>query len=53
MLYRCKDCEKAYCEDCAVWEKTKLIGDNLPEYEKMDYGEKTVAYYVTCHGCGA
>ena len=51
MLFRCKDCEKAYCEDCARWEKTKFIGDNLPEYEKMGYGEKAPAYYVTCHGC--
>jgi len=51
MLFRCRDCETAYCEDCAQWDKTKLVGDNLPEYEKMDYGEKASAYYVICQGC--
>lgn len=51
MLYRCRWCEKAYCEDCLEWENTTLIGNNLLEYEVLDYGELAQAFYVVCTGC--
>ncbi|KAG9229328.1 ISWI chromatin-remodeling complex ATPase ISW2 [Amylocarpus encephaloides] len=51
MLYRCRWCEHAYCEDCIDFEDTILIGDNLIEYEVLDYPEVPQAFYVQCHAC--
>jgi SWI/SNF-related matrix-associated actin-dependent regulator of chromatin subfamily A member 5 len=51
MLYRCRWCERAYCEDCLEWEKTKLVGDNLPEYELLAYPQMVQAFYIQCHAC--
>ena len=51
MLYRCRWCERAYCEDCLDWDKTTLIGNNLLEYEVLGYGELPQAFYIVCHGC--
>ncbi|RDW80758.1 hypothetical protein BP5796_05456 [Coleophoma crateriformis] len=51
MLYRCRWCERAYCEDCIDFEKTILYGNNLPEYELLDYPEAVQAFYVQCHSC--
>lgn len=51
MLYRCRWCERAYCEDCLDFEKTDLIGNNLIEYELLGYGEMTQAFYIKCHTC--
>jgi SWI/SNF-related matrix-associated actin-dependent regulator of chromatin subfamily A member 5 len=51
MLYRCRWCERAYCEDCLDWDKTTLIGNNLLEYEVLGYGEMPQAFYVVCHSC--
>ena len=51
MLYRCRWCERAYCEDCLDWEKTKLIGNNLREYELLGYPEMTQAFYIQCPVC--
>lgn len=51
MLYRCRWCEGAYCEDCMDFEKAIMIGDNLVEYENLGYGEQTQAFYVQCPSC--
>ncbi|CAG8977973.1 hypothetical protein HYALB_00001854 [Hymenoscyphus albidus] len=51
MLYRCRWCEHAYCEDCIDFENTTLIGDNLPEYELLNYPEMTQAFYIQCAAC--
>ncbi|KAL8946580.1 MAG: hypothetical protein Q9222_007042 [Ikaeria aurantiellina] len=51
MLYRCRWCEKAYCEDCLDWDKTQLIGDNLKEFELLDYPAVVQAYYIHCPPC--
>lgn len=51
MLYRCRWCERAYCEDCLDFEKTELVGNNLVEYELLGYGEMTQAFYIQCHAC--
>lgn len=51
MLYRCRWCDKAFCEDCADLSVTRFHGDSLPEYAALDYPEQTQAYYVTCHVC--
>lgn len=51
MLYRCRWCEHAYCEDCVDFDNTTLIGDNLPEYELLNYPEMTQAFYIQCAAC--
>jgi len=51
MLYRCRWCERAYCEDCLQWEKSKLLGENLLEYEVLDYSTTSQAFYIQCHQC--
>lgn len=51
MIFRCRWCERGFCEDCTDWEKTELLGDNLKEYELLEYPSVTQAYYVCCHSC--
>lgn len=51
MLYRCRWCESAYCEDCLDFDETKLIGEGLVELELLNYGEKPTAYWVKCKDC--
>ncbi|KAG9247697.1 SNF2 family N-terminal domain-containing protein [Calycina marina] len=51
MLYRCRFCERAYCEDCIDFESTTLVGNNLPEYEVLPYPEMSQAFYVECPAC--
>ncbi|KAI9821808.1 MAG: hypothetical protein M1827_002390 [Pycnora praestabilis] len=51
MIFRCRWCERGYCEDCLDWDKTELIGDNLIEYELLDYPTVTQAYYICCPNC--
>jgi SWI/SNF-related matrix-associated actin-dependent regulator of chromatin subfamily A member 5 len=51
MLYRCRWCEKAYCEDCVDFAKTKLLGNSLPEYQLLKYPEAVQAFYIQCAAC--
>ena len=51
MLFRCRWCERSYCEDCLDWEKTQLLGDNLKEYEMLGFSAVTQAFYIQCPGC--
>lgn len=51
MLYRCRWCERAYCEDCIDFDETKLIGNTLMEYELLGYPEMTQAFYIQCKHC--
>jgi SWI/SNF-related matrix-associated actin-dependent regulator of chromatin subfamily A member 5 len=51
MLYRCRWCELAYCEDCLDFDKTLLIGENLPEYEVLGAPDATQAFYIQCPNC--
>ncbi|PQE10169.1 ISWI chromatin-remodeling complex ATPase ISW2 protein [Rutstroemia sp. NJR-2017a WRK4] len=51
MLYRCRWCEKAECEDCLDWQMFKPVGDNLIEYELLGFKAMTQAFYVQCRGC--
>src|SRR4051794_6045754 len=37
MLYRCRFCERAYCEDCLDFDIGKLIGDEILEFQLLDY----------------
>ncbi len=51
MLFRCRWCESGYCEDCLDWEKTKLIGENLKEFDLLSFGPVTQAFYICCPSC--
>ncbi|KAF3174743.1 hypothetical protein TWF225_009465 [Orbilia oligospora] len=51
MLYRCRFCERAYCEDCLDFDNAKLIGDEILEYQLLDYYAIPQAFYVECHNC--
>jgi SNF2 family DNA or RNA helicase len=51
LIFRCRWCPRGYCEDCLDWDKTKLIGENLPEYETLGMPENQQAYYIHCPGC--
>lgn len=51
MIFRCRWCERGYCEDCLDFEKAELIGENLKEYEMLGFPSITQAYYIRCHEC--
>lgn len=50
LMYRCRWCEKGFCEDCLDWERAKLIGGTLPEYDMLEHKTKS-GWYVECHQC--
>lgn len=51
LLYRCRWCERGYCEDCLDWDKARLIGDTLPEFEMLKFGAVDQAYFIECPSC--
>ena len=51
MIYRCRWCERGYCEDCLDWEKTDLLGENLKEFEILGFPAVTQAFYIRCPSC--
>ncbi|KAI9721935.1 MAG: hypothetical protein M1812_001892 [Candelaria pacifica] len=51
MIYRCRWCERGYCEDCLDWDKVELVGENLLEYELLGYPAVTQAFYICCPQC--
>ncbi|TLD38144.1 ISWI chromatin-remodeling complex ATPase ISW2 [Venturia nashicola] len=53
MIYRCRWCERGYCEDCLDWDGTTLLGDTLDEYQLLDHKPMEQAYYIVCANCNA
>ena len=51
MIYRCRWCEKGFCEDCLDFDKAQLLGDNLKEYELLKYPAVVQAHYIQCPYC--
>jgi SWI/SNF-related matrix-associated actin-dependent regulator of chromatin subfamily A member 5 len=51
MLYSCRWCPDAYCEDCLDWDKSTLLGDQLDEYELLGFQKSSTAYYIVCPSC--
>ena len=51
MIYRCRWCERGYCEDCLDFDKTTLLGDNLKEYDILGFPAVTQAFYMSCPAC--
>lgn len=50
LVYRCRWCEKGFCEDCLDWDKAHLIDYSLPELEMLNYYTEN-GYYIDCHHC--
>lgn len=53
LMYRCRWCEKGHCEDCLDWNKARLVGETLPEFEVLGFENKKNAWFVECHACVA
>ena len=51
MIYRCRWCERGYCEDCLDWDKTDLLGDSLKEFELLGFPSVTQAFFIRCPCC--
>ncbi|RDB18237.1 putative global transcription activator SNF2L1 [Hypsizygus marmoreus] len=51
MLFRCRTCPQAFCEDCLPPGDIDAIGDVLPEFQLLGYGSSPSAYYIRCHDC--
>jgi SWI/SNF-related matrix-associated actin-dependent regulator of chromatin subfamily A member 5 len=51
LIFRCRWCPQGFCEDCLDWDKTELIGENLPEFEIMDEAPAPGGFYIKCPGC--
>lgn len=51
LVYRCRWCEKGFCEDCLDWEKANMIDFTLPEFEMLGFGQVAQAFYIECPRC--
>ena len=51
MIFRCRWCERGYCEDCLDWDQTEIYGENLKEYEMLGFPTISQAFYISCPGC--
>ncbi|KAM0715989.1 hypothetical protein Q7P37_008503 [Cladosporium fusiforme] len=50
LMYRCRWCEKGFCEDCLNWDTAHLVDESLPELEMLNYFTEN-GYFVDCHVC--
>jgi SWI/SNF-related matrix-associated actin-dependent regulator of chromatin subfamily A member 5 len=50
LIFRCRWCEKGYCEDCMDWDTVKLVGESIPEMEMLNYYTNN-GWYVECQTC--
>lgn len=51
LIFRCRWCPQGFCEDCLDWEKTELIGENLPEFELIEEQPTQGGFYIKCPTC--
>ncbi|KAF2428313.1 hypothetical protein EJ08DRAFT_592340 [Tothia fuscella] len=51
MLYACRFCPQAYCEECLDWDKATLVGDVLDEFAVQGFPKPTTSYYILCPRC--
>lgn len=50
LIFRCRWCEKGYCEDCMDWDTVNLVGETIPELEILGYYPNN-AWYIDCQAC--
>jgi len=54
LIFRCRGCVGGWCEDCFDFEAGRLVGDSVPELERLGVvGGLTGAWWVECAGCVA
>ncbi|PVH92788.1 hypothetical protein DM02DRAFT_619713 [Periconia macrospinosa] len=53
LIYRCRWCPRALCEDCLAMSETKeeLVGENLPEFEMLGEHAPAGGFYIKCPEC--
>jgi hypothetical protein len=51
LIFRCRWCENGYCEDCMDWDSIELLGENLPEFELLNFGPIEQAFWIKCENC--
>ena len=51
LIFRCRWCPQGFCEDCLDWDKTELIGENLPEFEILGELSPSGGFYIKCPDC--
>lgn len=51
MIYRCRWCERGYCEDCLDWDKAKLLGESLKEFVLLGVSAVPQAFFIWCPSC--
>ncbi|KAF8512943.1 SNF2 family N-terminal domain-containing protein [Hysterangium stoloniferum] len=51
MLFRCRSCPLAHCEDCLPEGDIAAIGPTLPELVILGYPEASQVYWVYCDQC--
>lgn len=52
LLYRCRWCPQAFCEDCLSPNQTEeLVGARLPEMEMLGGAMPDNVFYIKCHDC--
>ena len=51
MLFRCRWCERAFCEDCLDWDTVNILNNNLKEYELLGFPPVDQAWYIKCPRC--
>ncbi|RAR13985.1 iswi chromatin-remodeling complex atpase isw2 [Stemphylium lycopersici] len=51
LIFRCRWCPQGFCEDCLDWNKTKLIDENLPEFELLGEAAMPGGFYIKCPSC--
>lgn len=50
LLFRCESCTSAYCDDCLP-EGSVLVGDELPQFLALGFGQDSKAYFIRCSDC--
>jgi SWI/SNF-related matrix-associated actin-dependent regulator of chromatin subfamily A member 5 len=51
MLYRCRFCEKAYCEGCMDFDQAILVSNTTLEHRMLKFPEAQNAFYIECPAC--
>ena len=51
LLFSCRYCHRAFCEDCLDWKKTTFIGDEISEFQALGFGPCRTSYFISCEHC--
>ena len=51
MLYRCRWCQGAWCQDCLDWDNIQLLGETVEELELLGFGANHQAWWIVCEEC--